>query len=156
MLEEENSGIPLYSHAIKTVEDVLEFDRCWIGIPEGDRIIYKVISENYTDQQDSLDMENSLAGRAFLKNESYLIREVDEKDIPTLEDHRSALVVPIGKFGVFQAISTEHHDFDEQDLKMTKLLMDHVKEALKRLEIKGRKRRFRPRYVSCKRDNQEI
>ncbi len=138
-LETCQSKEEIYTHAIEMAEDILEFDWCAINIPEKDRFFTKKASGDYPEEGSlHLLIEDSLAGKAFLKNESYLTPKISESKeaSPTSDDYRSGITVPVGKFGVFQAVSSEEDDFDEDDLTMAELLMDHVNEALKRIEAR--------------------
>ncbi len=138
-LETCQSKEDVYTLAIEVAEDILEFDWCVINTPEKDRLVTKKASGDYPEEESSyLLIEDSVAGTAFLKNKSFLnpsISELEEAS-PTHDDYRSGITVPIGKFGVFQAISSEEDDFDEDDLTIAELLMDHVNEALNRIEAR--------------------
>lgn len=50
------------------------------------------------------------------------------------EKYRSGITVPIGEYGVFQAISFQKDYFDEEDLELSELLISHVKSALSNLK----------------------
>ncbi len=138
-LETCESKEEIYAKAIEVAEDILEFDWCVINTPEKDRLVKKKASKNYPDEESSyLLIDDSVAGKAFLENGSFLTPRIDEveKASPTMDDYRSGITVPIGKFGVFQAISSAEDDFDEDDLIMAELLIVHVNEALNRIESK--------------------
>ncbi|MFP4142339.1 MAG: PAS domain S-box protein [Thermoplasmata archaeon] len=134
----------LFSFAIDAAEYVLDFDICAINAPEGDFMKAVTTSSNFPKDASSrakpLPIDNSLAGRTYLEKRSFLINDKDEnEDInPTRDDFESGISVPIGKYGVFQAVSSEVAHFDEEDLKMAQLLTNHVSEALNRIEVQQR------------------
>ena len=84
--------------------------------------------------------EETLVARTFYDNTSYLVADVKKHKYakPAKEKYRSAISVPIENKGVFQAISPDVDDFDERDLEMAELLIDHVTEALERKEMRDR------------------
>ncbi|MFW6196590.1 MAG: ATP-binding protein, partial [Thermoplasmatota archaeon] len=139
-LETCQSEDEIYSYAIEAAKEILEFDMCSIKVVEGGLIVNKKASNDYPEDPEPLPVEDSIAGKAFLEKESFLNSDIHQEAeaSPTLDIYRSGITVPIGKFAIFQAVSTEVDYFDEEDLKIAELLMDHVKEALKRVETEER------------------
>jgi len=132
----------VYSLAIEAAEDILDFDICSFDAVEGDMFVRREIStgtpENgYTEKR--ID-EAGLASKSYLNKESYLVDDLlEDKDAkPVKSEYRSAISVPIGQHGVFQAVSTEVDHFDEEDLKTAELLISHVSQALERIKVKNR------------------
>ena len=134
----------VYEHTVKVAERILEFEICAINAPEGDLMKAMAISSEFPDGASSVDkplpIDDSLAGRTYREKKSFLVKDKSEnEDVnPTFDEFRSGISVPIGDYAVFQAVSTSSGDFDEEDLRMTELLMDHVSEAVKRVEVKER------------------
>ena len=132
------------SLAIKAAEDILDFIFCDITTPEGDEMVSQCKSRNYHELTStgnvSLKIDDSLAGKTHLENSSYIVKDLrtNEYAKPLYEEFKSALNVPIGNNAVFQAISTEVGHFDEDDLRIAKLLMNHVSGALDRIDMKKR------------------
>ncbi|MEF8874284.1 MAG: PAS domain S-box protein, partial [Candidatus Thermoplasmatota archaeon] len=143
-LQTYDSEEDIYSFAVEAAEDVLEFDICEISVPEDDVMKGLVRSSELTEKVSSksnpLPIDNSVAGKTYLENRSFIVEDIHVEDQanPTLERFKSAISVPIGEHGIFQALSTDVDDFGEEDLKMAELLMDHVKEALERVEMEER------------------
>ncbi|MFP4608945.1 MAG: ATP-binding protein [Candidatus Natronoplasma sp.] len=131
----------IYSLAVEAAEDILEFDMCAINRPEGEEMKGVIFSSDFPYEASSIDkplpIHDSMAGKTYQENRSFLVDDKENNDVvnPTSKDFRSGISVPIGDFAVFQAVSTEPEHFDDEDLKMTELLIDHVTEALKRLEV---------------------
>ncbi|PSP86679.1 histidine kinase [Halobacteriales archaeon QH_8_68_33] len=61
-----------------------------------------------------------------------LLRE-DEFD-PAKDIYLSGISVPVGDRGVFQAVGTETHAFDEGDVELAELLVTHTASALERID----------------------
>ncbi len=51
------------------------------------------------------------------------------------EDYCSVISVPIGDFGVFQAISSEIDAYSEEDIRLTELLIGHTEGVIKRIML---------------------
>jgi len=134
----------VYEHVVEVAERILDFDICAINAPEGDLMKAVAMSSQFPENASSVDkplpIDDSLAGRTYREKNSFLVSDKKEnEDVnPTYDEFRSGISVPIGDFAVFQAVSTVKDDFDDEDLRMTELLMDHVSEALKRVKIKER------------------
>ncbi len=84
--------------------------------------------------------EGGLSKKTFKGGESLLVEDLRSNDDarPVKGQYRSAISVPIGRIGIFQAISTEVGGYDQNDLEMAELLASHVNEALKRLKYQER------------------
>ena len=143
-LQNRYSTDEVFSLAIKAAEDILDFYVCEINVPEDDKMKGVVRSLDFPEEASSdlnhLPIDDSVAGRTYLENRSFLVKDIKKHEVsnPTLEKFRSGISVPIGNHGVFQAFSTEVNHFDEEDLRMAELLMNHVSEALDRIQVKER------------------
>lgn len=129
--------------AVDAAENVLDFYVCSIVfIDENGKRVIKAASKDVSSdyyRKVSPD-EETLVARTFYDNTSYLVADVKKHKYakPAKEKYRSAISVPIENKGVFQAISPGVADFDEGDLEMAELLIDHVTEALERKEMRDR------------------
>lgn len=137
-LERCHSEDEVYEKALETAKNILDFDMCGFDAVEGDRFVVKantseVPEGGYIGKKIS---EGGTSKKTYLNQESYLIDDLmaDKDAKPVKTDYRSLISVPIDEFGIFQAVSTEPNHFDEDDLKMSELLIDHVIEALQRLK----------------------
>ncbi|KXB07209.1 hypothetical protein AKJ51_01855 [candidate division MSBL1 archaeon SCGC-AAA382A20] len=129
--------------AVDAAEEILEFSFCSIDLlEEGGKLVVKAVSTEVGsgDYWEKYPEEAGIAGETLLNNESYLVDDLHTKEDaePVKEEYRSAISVPIKDKGVFQAISTETRHFDERDLELAELLMDHVSEALERVQTAER------------------
>jgi len=132
--EEENE---VYNLAIEAAERILDFEMCSIDSVESNSFVVKATSSN-VDEEGSIDtsLDEGIAGRTYKEGDSFIVDDLNKNENaePVKDNYRSALSVPIGDFGVFQAVSTGKKQFDEQDVNMAELLMDHVAETLKRIK----------------------
>ena len=132
----------VYSFAVEAAEDILDFDICGFDAVEGDKFVVKGISSD-TPKGGSTERridEGGLDRKTYLNQESYLVNDLyaDKDAKPVKSEYRSAISVPVGEQGVFQAVSKKTDHFDEEDLKMAELLSSHVSEALNRIKVKKR------------------
>ena len=132
----------IYSLAVEAAEDILDFDICCFDAVEGDMFVRREISkgtpkDGHTERR--ID-EGGLARKTYLNQGSYLVNDLfaDEDAKPVKSDYRSAISVPNGEHGVFQAVSTEIDHFDEEDLRTAELLISHVSQAIERIQMKNR------------------
>ncbi|MGM0370952.1 MAG: PAS domain S-box protein [Halobacteriota archaeon] len=138
-MDETGSEQAVYATLIEASEEILEFD---IAIADAARDGYlhtqavssDVPSEAYFDRV-PIDDDSKLGTTTYRIGEPSLIRDLDRADETDVENEfRSALTVPIGEFGVFQAVDREPGAFDETDLDLVELLISHVRNALARLK----------------------
>jgi len=81
------------------------------------------------------------------ENESDEASLTDPEELadPVADDIRSAISVPIGSYGVFQAVSDGYAAFDEGDVEFAELLAAHAADALEQLETETALRAERDR-----------
>lgn len=149
----------LFELAIETAEDVLGFDACSFSIKrEGEHECLTVVAASSTDgsgprQGETTDIKDGeipgILGRTYHEGRSFLIEDAttEPDSRPYNDAYRSAISVPVGSFGVFQAISTECKSYDETDLEMAKLLIAHVEETLQRIRLESALHRHRERLA---------
>ncbi len=131
----------IYDLTIQAAEDILDFDICEISVPDEGEMKPVAISSGHLEKSpEPLPMEESIAGKTMLEDRSFLIQEVEEseKANPTSDQYNSAISVPVGEHAVFQAVSLDKNNFDEEDLELLELLINHTTEALERTEMMSR------------------
>jgi PAS domain S-box-containing protein len=107
-----------------------------------------VPSDGYYDVT-PVESENNLAAQAYRQGESSLVGDLHETDVvPAEQEYRSALTVPIGDFGIFQAVSEKPDAFDGDDRELAELLAAHISEALVRVQTETELRAERDRFAA--------
>ncbi|RLF96368.1 hypothetical protein DRN50_01805, partial [Thermococci archaeon] len=146
-LEEE-----VYQLTVDAAEKILEFDMCTLDVVEGNQFVVKATSSELPlkgTMSSSVD-EGGMAAKTYRTGKSYLTKDLrKEKEArPSLDEYRSGISIPIGKFGVFQAVSTEVDAFDQEDLELGELLISHTTEALKRIRSEKALQESEEKYKS--------
>jgi len=138
------SEAELFDLAIEAAREVLAFDVCVIAVVDGDDLVVVAATDGdrAPDPGTRVPTGTNLAGRTVERGESALVSDVHEDDraSPYDDHYRSALSIPIGEYGVFQAISTEPERYDRTDLRLAELLVRHVAETVERIRAEGRLR----------------
>ncbi len=128
----------VYQLTVKTAQGLLDYDVISLDIVKGNRLVTICRSQNLTKQDvKPMDLdEPSLAAKTYHTQQSYICENVkkDKNAAPVKNSYKSALSVPIDKFGVFQIISEEYDYFKDEDKKIVELLISHTIAALKRLK----------------------
>ena len=136
-LESLHSEEEVYELTIKTAKEILDFDRDTIFILEGDHLKIKATTEKGLSKDQRISIYRGIAGKTYRTAKSYLIEDItrDKNARPSDERVRSAISIPIGNIGVFQAESLQVNAFTEEDRKLGELLISHVAEVLKRIRF---------------------
>jgi len=128
----------VYQLTVKTAQGLLDYDVISLDIVKGNRLVTVCRSKNITNQGvKPMDLdEPSLAAKTYHTQQSYICANVrkDKNAAPVKNSYKSAISVPIDKFGVFQIISEEYDYFKDQDKQIVEILISHAIAALKRLK----------------------
>ncbi|MEZ3116715.1 GAF domain-containing protein [Halobaculum sp. MBLA0147] len=124
--------------AMAAAKEVLAFDLCTLDLVDesGERLHPAATSDDEAVESESSDVEEGgLAGKTFREGETFVVDDLaaDDDADPTKREYRSAISVPVGRVGVFQAVSTETGAFDDDDVDRAELLMAHVAVSLERV-----------------------
>ncbi len=121
---------------IDASEKILNFDLSVIDAEENGQLTKAALSENIAQAETaSMSIEEGIAGKTYRTGDSQLIEDVT--NMPEANPQgpfRSGISIPIGTFGVFQAVAEEPGAFDETDLELAELLISHTISALDRLD----------------------
>ncbi|WP_082128502.1 diguanylate cyclase domain-containing protein [Kosmotoga pacifica] len=131
----------VYDLIVNTAKDILSFDVCSLDILEGNELVVKRADGGFKCPERTPKNEG-VAGRTLLNGETILINDVSQvPDARPVDDRiRSALSIPIGEFGVFQAISFKPSAFTRFDVELAELLISHATEAIRRIRLSKRER----------------
>ncbi len=136
-MENSSKKEEIYSLTVEAADSILDYDVVSLDIVKDDKLIPVGISKDITDKDvKSVDLdEASLATKTYHEQRTIVCNNIPaERDAsPVKFQYKSALTVPISKFGIFQIISEEFNYFTNQDKNLVELLISHTTAALKRL-----------------------
>ncbi|HMA59313.1 MAG TPA: diguanylate cyclase [Halanaerobiales bacterium] len=129
----------VYDLTVKAAENILDFDLCTLDIVEGNKMVVKATSSNIIPGESissPLDVD-SIATQVYKNKQALLSPDIQKEEFanPTSSKYHSALTIPIGERGIFQAVSTKVNEFTREDLELVELLIAHALSALQRLEM---------------------
>ncbi|WP_218055098.1 GAF domain-containing protein, partial [Haloparvum sedimenti] len=136
----------VYESVARIARDLLGYDFCYIGIAEGDEFVPAAPGHAW---QERFDVEFGVLGETYRTGEPQIIDDVSDAEAadPRWTEMRSALSVPFGDRGVFQAASDEANAFDERDLELLRLLLSYAENTLARIESETELRSSRRRVT---------
>ncbi|AEH36337.1 PAS domain S-box protein [Halopiger xanaduensis] len=141
----------IYALTLEAAEEVLHFDACVVDVAEGESLVKKAISSEIDEEYArTMSIDEGIAGKTYQTGQTYRIADVaaSEDAAPESDEFRSALSVPIGETGVFQAVSTDPDAFDAEDAELAELLLSHVADALDRFDFEAEIRAERDRFAA--------
>lgn len=129
----------VYEILVEVAEEVFEYDLAIADAAEGDVLIPQAVSSNLSSDsyygETPIDAVDNLAAEAYRTGDSSLFDDIAQLAIkPADPEFRSVLTVPIGDYGIFQAVSREAGIFDEDDRELAEVLCRHARRELRRLE----------------------
>jgi len=138
-MERCDSSDEVFEFVLNSAKEILDFQSSSIMMAEDGHLITKKTIAKNLEEGDKIPIDEGIRGLTYKNKESYLIEDLNEwgEAEPTDLDFRSAISVPLGEKGVFQALSYEKGYFNEFDLEMAEGLMFHTEQILK--EIKSKK-----------------
>ncbi len=122
--------------AVAEAARILGLALCGIDLVEGKLLVPKGISKPARELSKPAPYGEGVGWKSILEGRSYWGRLEDFAAArPTRSDFRSFISVPIGDFGVFQAVSTAPDAFTERDVMLTEILAGHVREVIRHLRL---------------------
>ena len=134
--------------SIDAAERILSFEKCTIVLRDGELLVPVAESSQSPDGASRpMDLSEGVAGKTYRSGNTYRLDEIgDDGDAtPVKESYRSAISVPIGDLGVFQAVASVPSAFDDDDTHLAELLMAHVAVSLERVRAEADLRSQRDR-----------
>ncbi len=130
----------VYDSVIEAANEILEFDICFICVNEEDNLVIKASSNLNPRDPIVMPKDVGIVGKTFREKKPYIIDDIQEfpGTLKSNDIYRAGLSVPVGDVGVFQAMSANRSKFGQQELRLTELLMSHVREAIVRIETEKR------------------
>jgi PAS domain S-box-containing protein len=132
----------LFELAIEAASTVLDLEACAVVVDEEDGLVVADATggDNAPEPGHRVADTDGIAHRTAAAGESVLVQDVrtDDRAAPYDDSYRSALSVPIGEYGAFQAIAEDVGAYDHTDLRLAELLARHVAETLERIRAERR------------------
>ena len=138
-IEEATEEQAIYETLVAAAEEVLDFDVAIADGVDGSELVTRAVSEGvdseaYFDRV-PIDDQSKLGTTAFSEGVTKVVGDLAAAGwVDPASPFRSALTVPIGDHGVFQAVDRDPDAFDELDRDLAELLVAHGRNALSRLE----------------------
>lgn len=157
-LERADTEEEVFTSLAEAARNILEYDFVSVDSVEGDYLVLRenvgVDSEEGLFHRVPLSAEDNLGATAVREGESSLVDDLRELEVtPADPEYRSALTVPIGEKGVFQAGAKTVGAFDAVDRELSELLVEHARTALVNLE---NQRRLREQQRELERENDRL
>ncbi|MFW6040434.1 MAG: PAS domain S-box protein [Thermoplasmatota archaeon] len=134
---------------VETSEQILDFEVCGIDFVEGGEFVPIVVSSAIEGGFIRRKVEESgISKKAYLEKKSILIQDCRyvKYSKPVVSEYRASITIPMDDFGIYQALSTKVGAFDDKDLELAEILVNHATEAINRQryeeELKRSKERF--------------
>ncbi|WP_416838361.1 GAF domain-containing sensor histidine kinase [Haloferax sp. DFSO52] len=147
----------LYNRAIELANHILELDNTSFVIHEDDGFYVRANDDDLAGTG-PIPTEQGILGKTYRTQQSYLVDDISQHPdaAPFDPAYRSALSVPMGDIGVFQAISNEESAYDETDLRLAELLVSYVAETRARIESEAAVRHSREQIERLHRGATEL
>ncbi len=148
-LEKQHEMDDIYQVAIEAIENILEIDLGAIFILEEDKLVLKAETSRVPSHDiEAREIDDGVLGKTFKTKETDITDDIQSSEEANLhfEEYKSGISVPIGDFGVFQAMSKEKGNFDDQDLNMLELLSNHINEARERVKFHKKLEKSEKKY----------
>ncbi|MFB6154595.1 MAG: ATP-binding protein [Haloferacaceae archaeon] len=129
-----------YRITIDAAVDILGFDWCALSAPDDEGRYLEIVAISEDAPLDVGDRpfrtDEGIAGHVYQSGEASIVADAqeDERGHPTDDAIRSALTVPVGDWGVFQAVSARPGQFEERDRTSAELLVTSMLTAVDRIE----------------------
>ncbi len=132
--KELNSEKEICEMTVEAAEDLLNFNLCIVLLVKKESFI-KVASSIDFEKEKRLISDKSVAAKTFNESRSLIIDDLqNHPDAISVENiYKSAISIPIGNYGVFQAAAPQKNYFTENDLELAEILISHTAAALDRL-----------------------
>ncbi len=129
----------VYEQIIHAAETILDYDLARVAVIEEDSLQTAITSRDLEQATDTahppIEGDGSVAAQVYRTGEAILIDDLRQSNQTSIEGpYLSAITVPIGDHGVFQAISEEIDAFSEDDLELVELFTAHAAEVLTRID----------------------
>lgn len=150
-LERCESEDDVYDLIVETAERILAFDQCYVGTVEDGEIRPRAANADpLLAEPVIMTVEEGLAGKTVREGRTYVVghHSEDPDANPVDDSYLSALSIPLGSIGLFQAVAAERDAFDDTDRELGELLMNHAASAIERVRYESALRGQRDRFAA--------
>lgn len=129
---------------VEAAKRILNFDYSYVCLAEGDEFVVAAMSpEEEMDRLQTIPIDHGITGISYERGESFLIDDVAVHPLaePVHDFFGAAISIPMGEFGVFQAVSEEKNVYDGEDLELAEILIAYATETLARIRSEERLQR---------------
>ena len=118
---------------VEAAEKLLQFELCTIDLVEDEMFIPQ--AQTTDAKLKKMAITDGIAGRAYREGKSFLIDNIDTapEAKPVKSTYKSGITIPMGEYGVFQAVAEEEAAFTEEDLEVAEILISHATATLGRI-----------------------
>ncbi|MFW6049452.1 MAG: diguanylate cyclase, partial [Candidatus Bipolaricaulota bacterium] len=124
--------------SVEVAEKILDFDLCAASLLEGDYLVPKASSSQInTGEIRKFRVGEGITGMTFEKGKTLWGGDISRYPgaKPTNPKFRSFISLPIGDIGNFQVVSKKVDVFTRQDVELAEILISHVTEELRRVNL---------------------
>jgi signal transduction histidine kinase len=147
------------SITVETAIDILGFDWCVVTRADHDSGVFEVVATAGDTRLEvgdrPLGIEEGVVGEVYGTGEPRMVDDVAASDHGDPIDERieSAVTVPIGDWGVFQALGTAAGRFDTREQQLAELLVTPLATTIERIRTE---RQLREQKQALERQNDQI
>ncbi len=123
---------------IEAAANILKLDTCIIVKAQGEKMVPLVsIGDLALNEFPILAKGEGIVGLTFESKETQYLGDIKQNSraLSLGKGFHSVISVPIGDFGVFQAISSEIDAYSEEDIRLVELLIGHTEGVIKRIML---------------------
>ena len=151
-LDECDSVVEIYEHAVVAAERLVEFDAGIVCTVEDGVLEPRAVNVDDLVPGEPLSVGDGVAGKTVRNDTSYIVGDLEAatEAEPTTDAFRSVLSVPLGDdpVGVLQLHAEVPDAFSAVDRILTELLAFHVETAVARIEYRSALDRERDQFVA--------
>ncbi|WP_256403808.1 PAS domain-containing sensor histidine kinase [Halorubrum salinum] len=156
-----DSSEQVYQRTANGVVDVFPADVALVAIADGDQLVPTASSDHHSlEGCQPVSATLGCVGRSFQSGNVLRLDDLtdtrsatqsplqDDRSQPDVDqaEPRALLSIPLGKYGVVQAVAHEPAAFSDRDEEVAEMLVTHVTTALQRVEAESTIRRERDRF----------
>ncbi len=129
-LAETKSEKKACNKTVETAKNILNFELCYISLGEDDFFVPKATTSKTEVKKRPTNI--GLVGKTYREGKSFIVDNAQKNTdvVPTKVSYKSGISVPLGDYGVFQAISEKKGAFSEEDLELAELLVAQATKSL--------------------------